>query len=341
MPTALNSVARSFVSTWNTTNPREWTFAKKLITGYGGGIGEYNSSYAIDVSSGPLLNGRFSADLRLIRDRGAVGAGLVCRADDGWNFVAFYTAPDEVDADSTFARIGVYREGVLSNIATAKEPIKLGTRYNHFSLEFFSGQVRGQIETEDGTCELSTTCVVLPFPGYCGLLRLYGAALMAANIVVQRTTIPLTQAMLDSGQNVENPDFDVFLSHSSADSEIVRGVAKSFRARGISYWLDEEQLGYGDRVTEKIEDGLRRSRYVVPCISARFADSGWTRGEYGAILNAEFSGESERVVIPLVLDESDAENVPLLLRDKKRAFYANKTEFEHFLRFLTQGKSPQ
>jgi hypothetical protein len=326
------------VNTWNTTNPREWTFGNKLITGYGEGIGEYGSSYALDAGSGLLLNGRISANLRLIRGRG-VGAGLVCRADEHWNFVAFYTAPAEADAESTFARFGVYRDGVLTNIATSEQPIKLGTGYNRFSLEFFSGQLRGEIGTPGGTHELATACVEMPFPGCAGIVRLYGSGLMAADVVVQHTTIPLAEAQAEPGQSADDYDFDAFLCHSSADKDMVREIAKVFAAAGISYWLDEEQIKYGQGVIEKIEDGLNRSRYVIPCVSANLATSGWTRGEYSAILNAEFSGDPSRTVIPLVLDESDAENVPLLLRDKKRAYYINKTEFEHFLRFLQQRSS--
>jgi len=325
------------VAIWNTTSSREWTFGDKLITGYGGGIGEYDSSYAF--YTGPkVLNGRISANLRLIRARG-VGAGLVCRADESWNFVAFYTAPAEPNAETTFARFCVYRDGLLTNIATAEQPITLGVEYNRFSLEFFSGQLRGEIRTPDGTYELGTACVEMPFPGYAGIMRIYGSSLMATEIIVQHTTIPLTAEEAETEQSADEYDFDAFLCHSSADKELVREVAKAFAAAGIPYWLDEEQIKYGDGVSEKIEDGLKRSRYIIPCVSAAFATSGWTRGEYSAILNAEFSGDRSRTVIPLVLDESDAENVPLLLRNKKRAYYANKTEFKHFLQFLQQHSS--
>jgi hypothetical protein len=165
------------VSTWKPSNAREWTFTDRLITGYGGGIGEYGSSYALDAGAGALLNGRVSASLKLIRRRG-VGAGLVCRADQNWNFVAFYTAPEALDSDATFLRFGVYREGVLTNIATSDESVVLGTNYNRFSLEYFSGQLRGEVRTENGAQELATTCVEMPFPGYAGIVRLYGAGLM-------------------------------------------------------------------------------------------------------------------------------------------------------------------
>jgi len=68
----------------------------------------------------------------------------------------------EVDSGATFTRFGVYKEGILANIATSKESIKLGTRYNRFSLEFFADQVRGQIETEEAIYEFSKTCVAHP-----------------------------------------------------------------------------------------------------------------------------------------------------------------------------------
>jgi hypothetical protein len=325
------------VDSWTTNSPRSWTFASKLITGYAGGIGDFASSYAVDSGSGALLNGRISAYLRLIRTRG-VGAGLVCRADQDWNFVAFYTAPEEVEAEVTFARFGVYREGILSPIAVGSEPIRLGSSYNHFSLEFFSGQLRGTIKTEENAYELEARCVEMPFPGYAGIVRLYDAALMATNVVVQQTTIPLTHETLAIAPQDDAFEFDVFLCHASEDKAIVRDIAAVFRSRGITYWLDEEQIRYGQGVADRIEEGLQKSRYVVPCVSANLTAKGWSKAEYNGVVNAELSGDTKRIVIPLVLDDSDAENVPLLLRDKRRAFYANKTEFEHFLRFLEQRR---
>jgi hypothetical protein len=315
------------VSTWQTTSPSEWTFSDRLVTGIGGGVGDYQASYA--AHAGVLLNGRIGAHLRLLRTEG-VGAGLVCRADGSWNFVAFYTAPAEPDSDLTFARFGVCREGILATVATSDKSIRLGTSTNKFSLEFFSGQLRGQIDTADDSLELRANCVEMPFPGSVGLFRLYGSALMATQVVVQQTSISL----VEEPTKPEGFDFDVFICHSKNDRELINSLAETFSARGISYWLDEEQINFGDGVTQKIADGLRRSRFVVPCVSESLETSGWTRAEYSAILNAEFSGDSTRVVIPLVLDESDAKNVPILLRDKRRAFYANKTEFEHFVEFL-------
>ena len=129
-------------------------------------------------------------------------------------------------------------------------------------------------------------------------------------------------------------EYDVFLCHSSADKPLVLQIATEFRAKGITYWLDSEQITFGDPIIGKIEEGLQKSRYVVPCVSANLSRSGWPRAEYGAILNAELSGDSTRVVIPLKLDDSSDNVIPLLLRNKRRVMYSNKVEYAEFLRFL-------
>ena len=325
------------MGTWKTSSPEAWTFSKGLIAGYGRGIGDFNSSYAIEEGQGEILNGRVSAQLRLIRRRG-VGAGLVCRADRRWNFLSFYTAPEDASSEETFARFGVYEEGLLTNIATAETPITLGIGFNMFSLEFYSGQLTGQIETENASSTLSVNCPYFPFPGFVGLVRLYASGVIAQSFSTHQATIPFTASNIPSAKPFADSEFDVFLCHSSDDKEIVRNIAKQLADSGITYWLDEERIAYGNRITERIEEGLQRSRFVVPCISMNLGRSGWSRAEYGAILNAELSGNLEQSVVPLVLDESDGRNVPLLLRDKRRAFYINKTEFQHFLQFLKNSR---
>jgi hypothetical protein len=130
-------------------------------------------------------------------------------------------------------------------------------------------------------------------------------------------------------------DFDVFLCYSSADKLLVLKIAEELRRNSITYWLDLEQIKFGDRITKMIEQGLEKSHYIVPCISANLARSNWTFAEFGAMLNAELSGDTNRiVVIPLKLDDCSDSEIPLLLRDKKRVVYTNRVEFAEFVRFL-------
>ena len=64
---------------------------------------------------------------------------------------------------------------------------------------------------------------------------------------------------------------DVFLSHASEDKEqFVHPLAKELEHRGITYGLDEAEIKWGDRITEKINDGLASARYVVVVLSKSF-----------------------------------------------------------------------
>ena len=77
----------------------------------------------------------------------------------------------------------------------------------------------------------------------------------------------------------EDFNYDVFLSHSSKDKDIVRNVAERLRADGLRVWFDEWILEPGDSVPKKIDDGLERSRVLVLCMSAQAFGSEWAQLE--------------------------------------------------------------
>jgi hypothetical protein len=151
-----------------------------------------------------------------------------------------------------------------------------------------------------------------------------------SEIDITKTTINPSK-----GNKITNSfEYDVFICHSSKDKPIIEAILKDLKKENITCWVDAEQIGFGHSIIQKIEEGLKKSKYVIPCLSNNLNTSGWTRAEYGAILNAEFCGNSKRLVIPLKLDNCDDDDIPLLLRDKKRVTYSEKTEFNEFIDFL-------
>ena len=76
-------------------------------------------------------------------------------------------------------------------------------------------------------------------------------------------------------------EFDVFLSHSVKDKEVVRGLAERLRKDGVKVWFDEWVLKPGDSIPAKIEEGLERSRVLVLCMSANAFGSDWAQLESG------------------------------------------------------------
>lgn len=110
----------------------------------------------------------------------------------------------------------------------------------------------------------------------------------------------------------------LFLCHASEDKEaFVRPLARELNRRGITYWLDEADIKWGDKITQRINDGLARARYIVVFLSANFLGKNWPESELGAALNKE-NTKGQTVVLPLILgDDVDSvlDRYPLL-RDK-------------------------
>ncbi len=106
---------------------------------------------------------------------------------------------------------------------------------------------------------------------------------------------------------------DVFLSHAGADKPFVRTLAEALGLAGISYWFDENEIGWGDSITEKINDGLRNSRFVILCIGETFGERPWANGEMQAAVNRQ-NESGVKVVLPLLLGKRSAvlEKYPLL-----------------------------
>ena len=94
---------------------------------------------------------------------------------------------------------------------------------------------------------------------------------------------------------------DVFLCHASEDKEtVVRPLAAAFRAAGISCWVDEIDIGWGESFTKKVGEGLTKSRYVIPVISQVFVGKPWPEYELDAALGMEAAGQ-EAKVLPLIV----------------------------------------
>lgn len=94
---------------------------------------------------------------------------------------------------------------------------------------------------------------------------------------------------------------DVFICHASEDKpEIIKPLVAAFEREGISYWCDELEIKWGDSMPDKINEGLRVSRYVIVVISKSFLSKNWPKKELNSSLNIESSTGKVRV-LPLVV----------------------------------------
>ncbi|MDM8532809.1 toll/interleukin-1 receptor domain-containing protein [Anaerolineales bacterium HSG25] len=142
------------------------------------------------------------------------------------------------------------------------------------------------------------------------------------------------------------------MSHSSADKEVIMKIIADFEQEGITYWIDHEQINYGDSITESIEMGIRRSKYILACLSPNYVKSGWCRVEYVPIINRAYHLSASGIlpadrenkyekVIPVFLEPiDDPYNIPLYVFDTKHAKYHDKEDYEKFKIFLKGLRKP-
>jgi TIR domain len=326
------------MNNWRTFPNKSWSPIGKILSGFGDGEGAFKSAYAINVDAGSFLNGRISAYLRIAEDRPINGAGVICRANETRSFVAFYVVTDNTSPDLYSVCLAAFKYGKIESIVGLKSSISIPYRQFHISLQFFSGEMIGEIVTDTETHTLSYLVPEIPFPGNCGLVRFYSSSVTVQKIQIEEIKMkPILPEENDEFSQSIHP-FSVFLSHSSTDKETVLKVIETFKKAKISYWVDHEQISFGDRIVDKIEEGLQKSRFVVVCLSEKLMNSNWCRAEYGAILYREFSGNTSRRVIPLSLDGSNnSDAIPLLLSDKLRADFTDQDNFSKFIEFIRES----
>jgi small GTP-binding protein len=98
--------------------------------------------------------------------------------------------------------------------------------------------------------------------------------------------------------------YDVFLSYSSRDKEVVHPLAERLREDGLRVWLDAWEIKPGDNIPHKIEEGLEHSRVLLLCMSAHALGSDWARLESQTFRFRDPLNRQRRF-IPLRLDDTD------------------------------------
>ncbi len=95
---------------------------------------------------------------------------------------------------------------------------------------------------------------------------------------------------------------DVFISHASADkTKYVFPLTAALTARSVTFWLDSNEIGWGDSVAGKINSGLRNTRFALVCLSKNFLERSWPESEMAAVLSLQ-NTDGVRRVLPLVLN---------------------------------------
>ena len=99
-----------------------------------------------------------------------------------------------------------------------------------------------------------------------------------------------------SGEEREKPQ--VFISYQWSAQDDVTALRKRIEASGYSCWMDVGQLGAGDELFARIDDGIRNACAVVVCITPKYVTSQWCTRE---LLLADLL---HKPIIPVLLEST-------------------------------------
>lgn len=134
-------------------------------------------------------------------------------------------------------------------------------------------------------------------------------AKVKSSVRVQPPALPMAQTPSESLSQVrvERPpasdrddgrSWDVFISHAGEDKDdIARPLYKALADFGVSVWFDEAELGIGDSLRRKIDQGLARSSFGVVICSEAFFAKGWPQYELDGIVTRTVAGEQNLLPI--------------------------------------------
>lgn len=92
--------------------------------------------------------------------------------------------------------------------------------------------------------------------------------------------------------------YDVFISHATDDKEgFVRPLAELLRGIGIKVWYDEFELQLGDSLREKIDLGLKDSKFGLVILSSSFFGRPWASYELNGFVSRELN--ESKIILPI------------------------------------------
>jgi hypothetical protein len=113
---------------------------------------------------------------------------------------------------------------------------------------------------------------------------------------VAQTTGPVPPKLEPEPPALKPTTWDVFICHASEDKDYVNQLHGAFVAAGITVWVDNSVLLWGNRLRKMIDDGLKKSRYAVVVLSRAFlAEKKWTEYELDSAFALE-TAQKERIL---------------------------------------------
>lgn len=124
---------------------------------------------------------------------------------------------------------------------------------------------------------------------------------------------------------------DVFICHAGEDKKkIVEPLVSTLEKERISYWYAQAEINWGDSLTQKINQGLGISRFVIVVLTKNFISKRWPRRELDSALSTEVTSGAVKVLPLLSGTEEERKEIfkelPLL-NDKFYIIWENGVKY--------------
>jgi len=117
--------------------------------------------------------------------------------------------------------------------------------------------------------------------------------------------------------------YDAFISYSYLDKDTVHPIVDALKKRGLRVFLDTETIPIGESLTVALERALYRSNTLIAFLSRHSPRGSWVERELEAFRSLE---GGRRRIIPVLLDDTRAEELPIPLRDRLSLYWSGEPE---------------
>lgn len=108
----------------------------------------------------------------------------------------------------------------------------------------------------------------------------------------------------------------VFVSYSTKNTAFAELIVNDLRNQGLSIWFDRSVILGGERIRERINDGITHSGSIIVLISIHSLRSRWVLNELDSAMLREINSR-RTVIIPILIGKVDVNQLPDDLKGKR------------------------
>lgn len=108
------------------------------------------------------------------------------------------------------------------------------------------------------------------------------------------------RSIVESSEDSDKEEYDVFVSHAWEDKEsFVEEFVAELEKQNLKVWYDKNKMKLGDSMRQKIDEGLKKSRFGIVVLSPDYIKDGkyWTKTELDGLFQLE--SVNGKMIIPI------------------------------------------